>query len=163
MARPRSQNRTIDGIYEIALTHGYKASKRRKPANQRTLSNKKFLPDVISVPKTGNVHRVFEVEKTVTNNTIFKSIASLSSYIRQHKGSHGHLVVPAAHAKFAGDCVDEFVKTVRHFGKKTKGKNRVIPIDVTTFEQVKVDEDKVRKWEQGGRRGAPPKSSYLPR
>ena len=102
--RPITQTRTIDGIDAIAKSHGFKVLLRKgDPGHERTI--KRFLPDLIAIPLKGKQHRVFEVEKTVNNNTVFKSIPSLAGYLVEHDGSNGYIVVPAGHKAFVDECL----------------------------------------------------------
>lgn len=155
------QNRVIEELESIATSHGYKTSARK--GETYTETGKEFRPDLIAKPLKGRVHRVFEVEYTVNNNTVFKSLASLLYYLSNHDGSVGALVVPAAELAFLEKCLDTEIEIIRHFNKKVKGANPKIEIALVSFEDVEADAAKVNKWEAGGRIGQPPKCRYLPR
>jgi hypothetical protein len=165
MAKPRSQNRTINDIKTIAENHGYKTDLRGKDKKTKDDADvKKFLPDLIATPFKGKRRQVFEVEKTISNNTVFKSIASLLYFLTKNDDeSEGYLVVPNKHLKFSSRCLDAMKEIIRRFSKKMKGQNPKIRVDVITFEQIAKDEKKVTDWDSKGRKGQPPKCKYLPR
>lgn len=159
---PRKQPRIISSLVMLAGANGYQVTPRKKdPAHSP--EDKKFLPDIIASPFRGKNKCVFEVEATVNNNTIYKSLASLLSFLVKYPNSSAYLVVPQKHGPFALECQDNMKKIIRGFGKSVKGANPKINLAVLTFEQIKADEEKQKKWVLNGRVGAPPKCKYFPR
>jgi len=156
------QPRTIKDLAHLAGANGYQVTSRKKDRNQ-SYEGKKFLPDVIAVPFKGKGERVFEVEATVTNNTVYKSLISILSFLVKHKYSHGYLVVPEKNRAFAEQSWDHLREVIRGFGKTAQGANPKVNLTVVTFQQVKKDFDKHENWFQAGRVGQPPKCKYFPR
>jgi len=156
------QPRTIKHLTFLAGASGYNVTARKKDRAQSS-EEKKFFPDVIAVPFKGKGERVFEVEAIVTNNTVFKSLVSVLSFLVKHKHSHGYLVVPEKDRVFAEQSWNHLKEVIRGFGKTAQGANPKVNLTVITFQQVKKDLDKHDKWFQGGRVGQPPKCKFLPR
>ncbi|MBI3398223.1 MAG: hypothetical protein HY026_03190 [Deltaproteobacteria bacterium] len=158
---PRKQPSIIKLLEFIAQNNGYIPTARKKDKAKR-LADKKFLPDLVAKPYKGQSHTVFEVEKTVTNNTLYKSIASLLDTLRTG-ASHAYLVVPNKKLAFAEKCVKHMKSLITYFGKTGKGANPKVKLDVISFEDVSAYYAKIEKWVNNGRIGQPPKCSFLKR
>ncbi len=133
--KPPTQNRIISMLDEIGRWKGYVSSLRSK-SKQRTKSAElmgEFRPDLIMRPAIGwkTSPRVVEVESTVNNHTISKSIAA--------------------------DRVKAIQEIMKRFRRGGKGKKRRVPIDVLTFDQVRKYHAVLSAYVQKPRRGQPPK------
>ncbi len=159
---PVKQPSVIKALKVIGENYGYKVQARGKDP-KRPAGQKKFLPDIIAVPFKGKERRCMEVEATVTNNTIFKSLVSLLDYLSNYKDASAYLVVRSKDRQFAEDCRKEILRLIRHFGKTVRGANPKIRLTVATFEEVMEANKKIVTWDTRGRTGAPPKCSFLPR
>jgi len=156
------QPRIIKYLSDLARRNFYQVETCKKDPAQSS-EEKKFLPDVIAVPLKGKGERVFEVEKNVTNNTVFKSLVAILSFLVKHKHSHGYLVVPEKNRAFAEQSCNHLKKIIHGFGKRVQGANRKINLTVVTFQQVKKDFNKHDKWFQAGKVGQPPKCKLFPK
>ena len=76
----------------------------------------KFPRGIIAAPHKGKCNCVYGVEATVTNNTIYKSLASLLSFLVKYPNSSAYLVVPQKHGPVALECQDNMTKIIRSFG-----------------------------------------------
>lgn len=159
---PRKQPRTIRALRDIGEWHAYKIEERRKDRTTK-IGEQKFLPDIIAEPLWGNRWRALEVEATVTNNTIYKSLTSLLQFLSHHPNGEGFLVVPSRSRAFANNCLQNMARIIRAFTKKTRGKPRKIRLRVITFDEVEKAERALMTWLKTGKRGRPPKCSFLPR
>jgi hypothetical protein len=125
---------------------------------------KEFRPDLIIDPYSGNSpRRVFEVERTITNNTIFKSLVSLLYFVSKNPNSVGTLVVPDSKSKFAEQCLDVMTEIIRGYDRGAAGAPIKIRIGIASFNEVTTDKDRLNNWFEKGRKGAPPKCEFLPR
>ncbi|NUM79826.1 hypothetical protein HUU42_03390 [bacterium] len=158
---PRKQPSIIKLLEFISQSNGYIVTARKKDKTKRS-SDKKFFPDLIAKPYKGQAQTVFEVEKTVTNNTVYKSIASLLDTLTVD-ASHAYLVVPNKERLFAEKCVKHMKSIIAFFGKTGKGANPKVKLDVISFEEVNAHHNKVEKWITNGRIGQPPKCHFLKR
>jgi hypothetical protein len=159
--RPRSQPRTERALETLAQANGYTFRARKKDPVPAT-GEKKFLPDLIAEPVHGTYKRIFEVEATVNNNTIYKSIASLLHYLAKYEGD-GYLVVADKGKDFAQGCLDEFKRIVHAFSKTTSGRHPKVPLSIIAFSEVKDHEQKVLSWLKNGKKGRPPVCPFFPR
>jgi hypothetical protein len=83
---------------------------------------KDFRPDLIIDPYKGtSPRRVYEVEKTTNNNTIFKSLVSLFYFLSNNPSSVGTLVVPHSATKFAQRCLDVMIEIIRKYDRGILG------------------------------------------
>ncbi len=161
--KPLSQSTAIKRLESLAKKYGYNTTLRKKDAKQE--AEKTFLPDLIADPVGKSKKRVFEVEKTVTNNTIFKSLASLLSFMRRNKGSFGFIVVPDKHHKFVEECKSELTKIIRFYSKSRKGAPTKIRLQVIGFNEVSNALKIIEEWEElpGKKRGPRPKCEFFPK
>ncbi len=159
---PRKQPRVIQSLVSIAGANAYMVLPRKKDP-QKKPDQKTFLPDVIATPFKGKGRVFFEVEATVTNNTVYKSLVSLLQFLANNNDGNAYLVVPKKAVEFTKACLEDQKRTIRAFGKTVKGANPKINLEVLSFDNVSEDETKIAKWFQGKRVGAPPKCRYLPR
>jgi hypothetical protein len=158
---PKKQPSAIKCIEVIAKTHGYVVQTRKKDAKVAA-DEKKFLPDVVAQPFKGKGKRVFEVEATVTNNTIYKSLLSLLTSLKN--GTVGaYLVVPDKHLKFAEGCFANLTSVIRYYSKSANGAYPKIKLEILGFSSVSKHYMKAKKYDDGGRIGQPPKCPFLPR
>ena len=162
MTGPRKQPSTIKCIEFVAQTHGYQVSVRKKDPKASPIE-KRFLPDLVVQPHKGKGKRVFEVEATVTNNTIYKSLLSLFTALKSPAPVTAYLVVPANKIQFAQGCFDNLKSVIRHFSKKVKGPSPKIRLEILSFSQIGEHYAKAKKYDTGGRIGQPPKCPFLPR
>src|SRR2546428_6601859 len=100
-----TQNRIIDMLDVIGKWKGYVSdlrSKSKKPSKTEELKGE-FRPDLIMTPSIGSkkAPKVVEVESTVNNHTVSKSIFSLLDHMARNPGTKGYLVVPARGVRFA--------------------------------------------------------------
>jgi hypothetical protein len=130
--------------------------------DRKSDGEKAFYPDLKASPIKGSSYRFFEVEITVNNNTLFKSLVSLLHFVAKHGGS-GYLVFPTREEEFATKCLETLVAIIRAFGKTLPGRDPQIPVAVVTVERVAADETKHDDWDGRGRKGRPPECAYLPR
>ncbi len=114
-----TQPTMIDRLAILSELHGYKCNKTKKDKN--TESIKVFYPDLVAEPHKNAPRRVFEVEVTVTNNTIFKSLVSVFTFLAENSKSCGHLVVPKAKVEFAEKCTKHLIWIIRTCDRGTKG------------------------------------------
>jgi len=145
----------------LGQNHGYVVSLRKK-APDKNAGVKKFLPDAIMKPYNSNNTRVFEVEKNVSNNTLFKSLASLL-YYNSHNDSVAYLIVPGNKKTFAEGCLEAFKLIIRHHAKVVPGKHPKVRCEILTFEEVKKQAEKLERRLMAGGVGAPSKCDFLPR
>jgi hypothetical protein len=124
--------------------------------------DKKFLPDLIATQHKGNKKRVFEVEATVTDNTMYKSLFSLLNALKAG-ATNAYLVVPDARIEFASACLANTRSIIRHYSKAAKGAPPKIKIEVLGFSEISTHCEKTKKYESDGRAGHPPKCPFLPR
>ncbi|HEX5507425.1 MAG TPA: hypothetical protein VFX37_02875 [Pseudolabrys sp.] len=124
---------------------------------------KDFRPDLVIDPYRGNSRRVYEVEKTITNHTIFKSLASLLYFLSKNPKSDGALVVPDKKKEFAEQCLAVLSDIIRNYDRGERGAHIRIRINVVSFNEVVRHASKLEKWFGGGRKGQPPKCNFLPR
>lgn len=155
------QPSAIKRIQFIAEMHGYKASSRKMDASILP-GGKMFLPDLVATPYIGKGKRVFEVEATVTNNTIYKSIVSLLAHLKGG-AEQAYLVVPDKHIEFTENCWSSFKSIIRHYAKPTKGAPLKLKLDILSFSEISGHFQKAKKYEESGRIGQPPKCPFLPR
>lgn len=160
-AGPRKQPSAIKCLAVIAQTHGYQVQARKKDSKVSS-DEKKFLPDVVAQPYKGKGKRVFEVEATVTNNTIYKSLFSLLTSLKSG-AAVGYLVVPDKRLKFATGCYANATSIIRYYSKSAKGAPPKIKLEILGFSAVAKHYAKARRYEEGGRIGQPPKCPFLPR
>lgn len=158
---PRKQPSAIKCIRVIAQTHGYKVQTRKKDSKVSP-EEKKFLPDVVAQPFKGKGKRVFEVEKTVTNNTIYKSLLSLLTSLKSGTVA-AYLVVPDSHLEFTEGCFANLKSVICHFSKSANGAYPKIKLEILGFSAVKEHYEKAIKYDDSGRIGQPPKCPFLPR
>jgi hypothetical protein len=83
-----SQNTIINHLDRMAGISGYVVTS--KSTDKKESSNlgeqiKEFRPDLIIEGYKGNRRRVYEVERTISNNTIFKSLVSLLYFLEEIK------------------------------------------------------------------------------
>jgi hypothetical protein len=161
MPKPRKQPSTIRIIQFIAEFNGYKVTTRKKDKKQDP-EEKKFLPDLVAEPFRGSGKRVFEVEATVTNNTIYKSLFSLLTALK-NGADEAFLVVPSRKLHFAEGCLRNVHDVIGHFSKTARGANPKIRLHVVSFQDAADSHAKAEKYVGGGKIGQPPKSSFFPR
>ena len=154
----RLTQKKVQGLLEMLATRrGYHVAARKK----LTGAVKDFRPDVVAKPATGKAERVFEVEKNVSNNTIFKSIMSIL-YGLSSPAAEGFLIVPGNRVRFAKGCIDATRLVIQRFSKKVRGANPKVRLSVVSFESVRDDLEAVEKWDKNGRPRGVPKVTYLP-
>jgi len=158
---PKKQPSAIKCIEVIAQTHGYTVQTRKKDTKV-AVDEKKFLPDVVAQPFKGKGKRVFEVEATVTNNTIFKSLLSLLTSLKNGTAV-AYLVVPDKNIEFAKGCFANLKSVIRYYSKSAKGAYPKIKLEILGFSSVAEHYAKAKKYDDGGRIGQPPKCPFLPR
>ena len=158
---PKKQPSVIKRIEFIAEAHGYKVQARKKDP-KTPLEEKKFLPDVIAQPFKGKGKRVFEVEATVSNNTIYKSLLSLLTSLKNGTAA-SYLIVPDKRLDFAKVCFNNLKSVIRHYSKSANGAYPKIKLEILGFSVIGEHYDKAKKYEDNGRIGQPPKCFFLPR
>lgn len=158
---PKKQPSAIKCIELIAQTHGYTVQTRKKDPKVSG-DEKKFLPDVVAQPFKGKGKRVFEVEATVTNNTIYKSLLSLLTSLK-HGTAAAYLVVPDKHLEFTEGCFANLKSVIRYYSKSANGTYPKIKLEILGFSSVAEHYKKAKKYEDSGRIGQPPKCQFLPR
>jgi hypothetical protein len=151
----------IAGIsgYVITSKSADKKTRHRDPDQQI----KEFRPDLIIEAYKGTRRRVYEVEKTVTNNTIFKSLVSLLYFLGRNPISEGALVVPDKGKSFAQGCLEVVSDIVRNYDRGGKGAPLKIRVESVSFSEVVTDAKRIERWFIDGRKGQPPKCKFLPR
>lgn len=158
---PKKQPSAIKCIEVIAQTHGYIVQARKKDPKVSP-DEKRFLPDVVAQPFKGKGKRVFEVEATVTNNTIYKSLLSLLTSLKNGTVA-AYLVIPDKHLEFAEGCFANLKSVIRYYSKAANGAYPKIKLEILGFSSVAEHYVKARKYDDGGRIGQPPKCPFLPR
>lgn len=158
---PQKQPSAIRCIEFIAQTHHYTVRTRKKD-RKSPVDEKTFLPDVVAVPNRGKVKRVFEVEASVTNNTVYKSLSSLLTSLKTGNVVT-YLVVPDKRVEFAKGCFANLKSVIRFFSKDAKGAYPKIKLDVIGFSDIAKHHAKAKKYEESNRIGPPPKCPFLPR
>jgi hypothetical protein len=165
--RVPSQNTIIDHLDRMAGLSGYAIKSRssdKKTNGDLDEQVKEFRPDLIIDPYTGiSPRRVYEVEKTVSNNTIFKSLVSLLYFLSDNPNSVGTLVVPDRANKFAERCLEVMTEIIRNYDRGGRGAPLKIRIEIASFNEVVSEAERLEAWFQNGKKGAPPKSNFLPR
>lgn len=156
----RRQPGIILALQRLAQANGYQAEARGKAPGTEE-GAKTFMPDLVADPLRGTSMRVFEVEFTINNNTVFKSLVSLLSFLAR-RGGDACLVVPDKRERFAQECVGEVNKIIRSFSKTTKGRFPKVPLSVITFGEVVKQDEKMSSWRDGGKKGRPPVCPFLP-
>ncbi len=158
----RTQKGLINALELIGQTHGYVVQKRKKdPSHDPDL--KKFHPDLIARPHKGSGKRVFEVEISISNNTIFKSLLSLLTALSSGGCTHAYLVVPESGVDFAEKCFLSLHLVIKHFGKKSLGRHPKIQLEILGAKQVTEDNAATKKYLANGHKGQPPKCLFMPR
>jgi hypothetical protein len=165
--RVPSQKRIIDHLDRMAGISGYvissrSADKKTREAGLRT-QIKEFRPDLIIDPYRGARRRVYEVERVISNNTIFKSLVSLLFFLSKNPRSDGVLVVPDKGKPFATECLGVMSEIIRNYDRGNLGAPIKIRIELASFAEVVDAARRLDKWFKGGRAGKPPKSTFLPR
>ncbi len=160
--RPWGQKRVVEALSAVGQSYGYAVRKRSKDPKAHE-SLKKFAPDVVADPVRGSERRAFEVEATVNNNTIYKSLASPLQFLKTNGKAETYLVVPSAHKSFAVSSLEHMKSIIREFGKTARGANPKIRLSVITFDDVREAFAKLQRWESRDRRGRPPSCRWLPR
>lgn len=158
---PQKQPSTIKSIEFIAQTHGYTVS-LRKNDHKASSGGKKFLPDVVATPHKGKGKRVFEVEATVTNNTIYKSLLSLLTSLKTGTTAT-YIVVPTKRVAFTEGCLANLISVIHHFSKSASGRFPKIKLEVLSFADIAKHHKKAKTYRDRDRIGQPPKCPYLPR
>lgn len=158
---PMKQPGLIKALKFIAETHGYSAKERKKDPTVDPES-KKFLPDLVATPFKGTAKRVFEVEVTISNNTIYKSLFSLLTALTNGT-SQAYLVVPTKSLEFVEGCLANVTHVVRHFSKSAKGAYPKMKITLVGSEEVTQHYKKAKTYIENGKSGAPPKCHFFPR
>lgn len=158
---PRKQPSVIKCIEFVAAIHGYTAKARSKDSKTNP-EEKKFLPDVVAVPFKGKGRRVFEVEATISNNTIYKSLISLLTSLKGG-AENAYLVVPDKSLDFVEGCLSNLKSLIRHYSRPGKGAPKKVKLEILPFSDVGESYSKARKYDDNGRRGQPPKCGFLPR
>lgn len=161
--RPWAQKRVCLALRDLAIWNDYYPEVDRKPIADK--GRKGFRPDVVATPnsKAGRATQVFEVEANISNNTVYKSLFSLLRYVGRRKGSVGYFVCPPESMGFVRQCISDLVDVIRVFGRKVRGRQRGIPLDVLSFEDVRSAYGRRKSYDDQGGRGRPPKCSFLPR
>jgi hypothetical protein len=165
--RVPSQNAIIDQLDRMAGISGYvitsKSADKKKQGRDLDEQIKEFRPDLIIDAYKGNYRRVYEVERTVTNNTIFKSLVSLFYFLGKNPtSSEGALVVPDKGKLFAEQCLEVMSDIIRNYDRGYRGAPIKIRIEIVSFSEVVADAKRVERWFDG-RKGQPPKCKFLPR
>ncbi len=164
--RVPTQNTIISRLESLAEKSGYVVQTRgadKKKTGALAEDIKRFLPDLILDAYRGASRYVFEVEKTITNQTIFKSLTSLLYFLCKNKKSKGVLVVPGRNRLFAAECLNVITEIIRGYDRGGRGARMKIFVEVVSFDEVTDNEKKVSKWFTGGKKGPPPKCKFLPR
>lgn len=157
----KKQPSVIRCLEFIAQTHGYKVQTRKKEL-RKTPDEKRFFPDLVAKPFKRKGGRVFEVEATVSNNTIYKSLLSLLTSLKN--GTRiAYLVVPDKRIQFATGCFANLRSVVRHYSKSASGPYPRIKLEIVGFSTVTNHYKKARAYEERGCIGQPPKCPFLPR
>jgi hypothetical protein len=133
----------------------------RKQDGKTDSEGKKFLPDVVAVSHNSNEKRIFEVEKTVNNNTVYKSLMSLLTALMEKDCQYAYLVVPDNKIEFAEGCLKNLVRIIRRFSKISKGAHPKIKISIVGFSCISEDFKKIETYQKQGRIGRPPKCRYM--
>lgn len=162
--RQPTQNRIIVMLEEIGKYRAYVSTLRKKAKKQIRSEELRgeFRPDLVMEPALGvkrTSSKVVEVEATVNNHTISKSLFSLLYYMARHARVKGYLVVPSSGYRFALDRVVAVKEVIRRFRRGGKGKRRTVPIVVLTFDQVRRYHTELLRHvhQPTGRRGRLPK------
>jgi hypothetical protein len=129
---------------------------------KHAVREKKFLPDVIAEPLYGTFRRFFEVEATVTNNTVYKSLASLLHFVAKND-VEGYLVVPDKNKDFAQECLGDLREIIRAYSRTTRGRYPKVRLSILTFGEVRDHESRVLVWRENGKMGRPPVCPFFPR
>jgi hypothetical protein len=165
--RVPSQNTIIDYLDRMAGISGYVIKSRssdQKTGGDLDEQVKQFRPDLIIDPYSGNSpRRVYEVEKTISNNTIFKSLVSLLYFLSNNPNSVGTLVVPDSANEFAEQCLSVMTEIIRNYDRGGRGAPLKIRIEIASFNEVASEAKRVETWFENGKKGAPPKNRFLPR
>jgi hypothetical protein len=157
MAKRLTQKKVQSLLEQLASRRGYHVSARKK----LTGVVKDFRPDIVAKPPTGKADRIFEIEKNVSNNTIFKSIMSIL-YGISSAAAEGYLVVPGNRVRFAKSCIDATRLVIQRFSKKVRGAHPKVRLSVVSFENVRSHLKDVEKWDSNGRPRGVPRVPYLP-
>jgi hypothetical protein len=161
-----SQNTIINHLDRMAGVSGYVVTSKstdKKESGNLGEQIKEFRPDLIIEGYKGNRRRVYEVERTMSNNTIFKSLVSLLYFLGRNQKSEGILVVPTKGKQFADQCLGVMSDIIRNYDRGGRGAPIKIRIEVVSFNEVVADAQRVEVWFKNGRKGQPPKCSFLPR
>jgi len=161
-----TQNTIIARLDRLAGISGYVITQKstdKKLSGAVDKEVKDFRPDLIIDPYINTGRRVYEVEKTVSNNTIFKSLISLLYFLQNNPKSEGTLVVPDKRKLFAETCLGVLTKIIRSYDNRKNGAPIKIRVAVISFGEVTEASAKAEKWLSGGKIGQPPKCKFLPR
>ena len=118
---------------------------------------KEFRPDVFAAARSSKTNRCFEVEETISNNTLYKSLICLLDFLLNYPGGRAYLVVPDRSHAFATGC-GEHLKLLLEGKRPTsrlKGQQR---LKLITFEDVR-DHSKLLK--SGGTSAGLPRCAFL--
>jgi hypothetical protein len=164
--RVPSQETIINRLDRMAGISGYVITSKgtdKKTSGDLDEQVKEFRPDLIVDPYAGNYRRVYEIEKTINNNTIFKSLVSLLYFLSKNPNSVGTLVVPDSGKKFAERCLSVVSEIIRNYDRSGRGAPIKIRIEIASFNEVVSEANRLETWFIGGKKGAPPKCDFLPR
>jgi hypothetical protein len=134
-----SQNKIIDRLDRLAGISGYVITQKsadKKLSDKVDQEVKDFRPDLIIDPYEGQGRRVYEVEKTVTNNTIFKSLISLLYFLGNNPKSEGVLVVPDKKKEFTEQCGDVLANIIRNYDRGRVGAPIKFRVSIISFSEV---------------------------
>ena len=131
--RTPSQKRVLGWLQDLGQRRGYYVTARKKNNTKGSdLLSKQFYPDIVADPTKGSKNiRVFEIEATVSNNTVYKSLASLLSFLLKNS-ANAYLVVPDKKKLFAVGCLKNLKEIIKGYSKNNAGRYPKIQLDIVT-------------------------------
>jgi hypothetical protein len=157
-----AQKSVIKYIDELATSMGYKVQTRKFDKKKKEDDGVRFYPDVVCNP-VGNKPRIFfEVENSINNHTISKSMISLLQCLAGNKKSISNLVVPEKKVEFCQKRITLIKKIIQSYSRKVRGAYPQIRLKVISSRQVLMNMKAINAWD-ANRRGPRPRFDYLPK
>jgi len=133
-----SQKTVSRWLNKILIWYGYDSDNIVLRCKDINSQNQTFLPDIVAANNKKKF--VYEIETTVNNNTLFKSLASLMKYISENsmKGItvNAFIVVPKGRVYHAEKCLSTTIDLINYFATGSTKTYNINKIKIISFEMV---------------------------
>lgn len=117
----------------------------------KSSKNQSFYPDIVA--RKNKCKFVYEIEATVNNNTIFKSISSLMKFIRENSNNgitiKAFLVVPSCSVSHAKKCLGTTRDLLSYFSNDNFVTIKLSKMQIVNFDRVSFVYDHVKRRQLG--------------